>query len=147
MNSLLRNVATGRRVARERPRPPSRSPTAARRLGDTRNLGIRGSGTLLSVAVIACGASTAIALTASSAAVLSRQNLIHAADASALAAADSLNGFSNGAPCDDAARVAAAFGARVSVCQPCADAMCVKVSDVFLGIAFTARARATGAAA
>lgn len=146
MNSLANSTATRRRVIGGRPGTPSR-PGAARPVLGARDSGTRGSGTLLSIALIACGASTALALTASSAAALSRQNLLHAADASALAAADSRNGFSDGDPCETAALVAAAFGARVSACQPCADAMCVEVSGAFLGIAFTARARASGAVA
>ncbi|WP_077055231.1 hypothetical protein [Leifsonia sp. ALI-44-B] len=72
---------------------------------------------------------------------------MHAADGSALAAADSRNGFSDADPCEAAALVAAAYNARVSVCHPCDDAMCVEVSDAFLGISFTARARASGVVA
>ncbi|SKC61790.1 hypothetical protein SAMN06309945_2140 [Okibacterium fritillariae] len=106
-----------------------------------------GSGTLLSVALIACGAMTAIGLTASTAAALARQNLNHAADASALAASDTRNGFSDGEPCARAGSVAAAYDARVTQCRPCGDDMCVEVSDVFLGLAFSARARASGAIA
>lgn len=152
MSSLLRNVATRRCVTEGRLRPPSRSPAAGRRAVDLSGSGAcgscaRGSGTLLSVAVIACGASIAVALAASGGAVLARQNLVHAADGSALAAADARNGYSDADPCDVAAIVAAAFDTHVSVCQPCDDAMCVEVSDAFLGIPFTARARASGAAA
>jgi hypothetical protein len=152
MNSLFRNVATRRCVTDGRPRPPSRSPAAERRPVGLSGSGAcgsctRGSGTLLSVALIACGASIAVVLAASSGAALARQNLMHAADGSALAAADSRNGFADADPCKAAATVAAAFNARVSACQPCDDAMCVEVSDAFLGLPFTARARASGAVA
>jgi hypothetical protein len=106
-----------------------------------------GAGTLLSVALIACGALIGLGLTATSAAALARQNLVHAADASALAAADTRNGFVDGDPCARATTVATAFDARISQCRPCEDDMCVEVSATFLGIAFSARARASGAVA
>lgn len=107
----------------------------------------RGSGTMLAVAVIACGAVTALGLTTSSAALLSRQNLVHAADASAIAASDTRNGFTAGDPCRSARLVAAAFDAHVSLCRPCAEDMCIEVTSSFLGIAFSARSRARGAVA
>ena len=152
MNSLVRDAATRRCVMDEGLGPFSRSPAAVRPVIDLSGpcacgSCTRGSGTLLSVALIACGASIAVALAALSGAALARQNLMHAADGSALAAADSRNGFSDADPCDAAAIVAEAFDARVSVCQLCDDAMCVEVSDAFLGISFTARARASGAPA
>lgn len=152
MNALLCKVTTRRCVTEGRLHQPSRSPAAARQPADLSGCGacgscIRGSGTLLSVALIACGASITVALAASSGAALARQNLMHAADGSALAAADSRNGFSDADPCEAAALVAAAYNARVSVCHPCDDAMCVEVSDAFLGISFTARARASGVVA
>lgn len=103
-----------------------------------------GAGTLLSVALIACGAVIGVGLTATAAATLARQNLVHAADASALAAADTRNGFAAGDPCARATTVASAFDARISQCRPCEEDMCVEVSDTFLGIVFLERARATG---
>lgn len=107
----------------------------------------RGSGTMLSVGLIACGAALAVALAATSGASLARQNLTHAADAAALAAADTHSGFVDGAPCDRARSTASAFGASVSLCAPCGGDHCVEVTDTFLGIAMAVRSRAGAAAA
>ncbi len=53
-----------------------------------------------------------------------RQTLQHAADASALAAADTLMGVATGFPCERAAEVAATYGVELDECECTSETEC-----------------------
>jgi len=104
--------------------------------------GQRGAGSVLAVAVLAgIVLLTAIALPAVGMFRALRQ-VQAAADAAALAAADTLSGRVAGYPCDNASRLAALDGADVSSCRTDALIATVAVSARYLGVPLTASARA-----
>ena len=74
------------------------------------------AGALAAAAVVAGAVTLTGALAAVGAASVAGQRIAAAADAGALAAADSASGAVPGVPCDRAAEVAGAFGAAVDAC-------------------------------
>jgi secretion/DNA translocation related TadE-like protein len=100
------------------------------------------AGTILSVGVVACAATLAVTLTTAGAAAVFSQQLAGAADAAALAAADAASGAVGGAPCDRAAELAGAAGARVVSCDLDELVATVTVTAAFGRFAATASARA-----
>ncbi|MBP2437482.1 Rv3654c family TadE-like protein [Microbacterium amylolyticum] len=65
-----------------------------------------------------------------------------AADAAALAAADTLSGFAGGEPCDRAHRVASAASVGVTICELSGRDATIEVRGTFIGLPVIARARA-----
>ena len=104
--------------------------------------GERGAGSILAVAVIAavlCLTALVLPLQFS----FSRgQQLAGAADAAALAAADTLSGAVAGTPCDTAARVARANAAELEACVLDGLVATVRVGGSAAGIRLTATATA-----
>jgi secretion/DNA translocation related TadE-like protein len=76
-----------------------------------------GAGAVLAVGIVGAVVLVLIAELALGAAVVTRQRIIGAVDAAALAAADGASGAVAGAPCDLAARVATAGGATLTACS------------------------------
>lgn len=107
-----------------------------------RTRGERGSGTILMVGIIA----TVIALTALVIplywALSVRHALAAAADAAALAAADTASGLVAGYPCDNAERLAVANDADIKECTVDGRIVTVTASRRILGILVTASATA-----
>ncbi len=104
--------------------------------------GERGSGTVLAVGILALVVAVAVSGVGLGAGLAARQRVIGAADAAALAAADALSGAVPGVPCDMAARVAEANGARVDSCRLEGPDAIIRVSGSFGGVPLTAGARA-----
>lgn len=74
-------------------------------------------GAASAVGIVAGAAILAATLATLGAATVTGQRLAAAADAGALAAADAASGAVAGIPCDRAAEVVDAFGARVEACE------------------------------
>ena len=102
----------------------------------------QGSGTLLAVALIGCVASLALAALPLYMTVAASRSVEAAADAAALAAADTASGLVPGYPCERAAEIAAANGASLVACETDGLVATVAVSRTLLGIAVTAAATA-----
>jgi len=100
------------------------------------------AGTILSVGIVGCAATLAIAFTAVGAAAVSSQRLAGAADAAALAAADAASGVVEGAPCERAAEIAVAAGSELAACELDGVIATVTVTGTFGRFAATASARA-----
>ncbi|WP_167044614.1 Rv3654c family TadE-like protein [Salinibacterium sp. ZJ454] len=77
----------------------------------------RGAGTVLGLAVIAALIGLASLMLPVSVALVAKQRVTGAADATALAAADVATGLVAGYPCEVAASVAAANGTALAACQ------------------------------
>ena len=75
-------------------------------------------------------------------ALAAKQRAVGAADAAALAAADTVSGARSGVPCDAAATLAEANGARLGSCRIDAAVATVEVVTVLLGIEVRAVATA-----
>ena len=104
--------------------------------------GDRGAGSLLVVAILGavlCVVATVLPLQF---ALSQRHAMAGAADAAALAAADARSGAVAGVPCDLAAQVAHANGARLDACAVDGLVATVRVSTRVLGVAVTATASA-----
>ena len=93
-------------------------------------------GTITVVGMLAFGA------VAAGGAAVTAQRMSAAADAAALAGADTAAGFASGEPCDAAAHVAAAHGATVADCGVVGTTVSVRVYAVFAGFDVSAAARA-----
>jgi secretion/DNA translocation related TadE-like protein len=102
----------------------------------------RGSGSLLALAVVAMLAVLTLAAVGVGAALAARQRVIAAADAGALAAADTALGIHPGVPCAEAARVVAAHDATLATCEVEGVVVTVSVSARVAGVFVTAQARA-----
>ena len=102
----------------------------------------RGSGSVLALAVVAMLAVLALAAVGVGAALAQRQRVIAAADAGALAAADTALGIHPGIPCDEAARVVEAHGATLAACEVDGVVATVTASAPVVGVLVTAEARA-----
>lgn len=107
------------------------------RLGDE-----RGSGGVLALAVIVLLAAVALAAVGVGSALAARQRVTAAADAGALAAADTALGIHPGSPCAVAAEVVAAHAARLAACEVDGVIVTVAVTAEVAGVSLTARARA-----
>jgi secretion/DNA translocation related TadE-like protein len=102
----------------------------------------RGSGGVLALAVLAILAMLALAAVGVGAALAARQRVIAAADAGALAAADTALGIHPGIPCEVAAAVVAAHRATLVGCEVDGVVATVTASGSVAGFAVTAQARA-----
>jgi secretion/DNA translocation related TadE-like protein len=102
----------------------------------------RGSGGVLAHAVLAMLAVLPLAAVGVGAALAARQRVIAAADAGALAAADTAVGIHPGIPCEVAAEVVAAHGARLARCVVDGVVATVTVSATVAGVTVEASARA-----
>lgn len=104
--------------------------------------GERGSGGVLAVAVLAACVIVGSAALALAGGLAARQQVIAAADAAALAAADTALGVVPGDPCRSAARLAAEHGAGLAACRVEGLVVTVTTTRVVLGVAVSATARA-----
>ena len=104
--------------------------------------GERGSGGVLAIAVLAMLAVLTLAAVGVGAALAARQRVIAAADAGALAAADTALGIHPGFPCTVAAEVVAAHRASLAACDVEGVVVTVTASATIAGVLVTARARA-----
>lgn len=95
-----------------------------------------------SVGLIAVVATLATGLAAVSSASVFGQRLAGAADAAALAAADTASGVAIGVPCERAEEVAAASGASLAACEVDGLVATVTVTGRFGVLVCDARARA-----
>ncbi|MBN6192398.1 MULTISPECIES: Rv3654c family TadE-like protein [Microbacterium] len=102
------------------------------------------AGTVLAAGVLVVGATLSVGLAAVGGAAVTAQRAADAADAAALAAADARSGAIPTArtPCDLAAHVAQAGGARLIACSLAGDVATVTVSAAYAGLAAVSRARA-----
>jgi secretion/DNA translocation related TadE-like protein len=101
-----------------------------------------GSGSVLALAVVAMLAVLTLAAVGVGAALAQRQRVIAAADAAALAAADTALGIHPGVPCEVAAEVVAAHGATLDGCAVEGVVATVSASARVAGVLVTAQARA-----
>lgn len=101
-----------------------------------------GSGGVLAIAAVAMLAVLALAGVGVGSALAARQRVIAAADAGALAAADTALGIHPGVPCDEAARVVTAHDVALSACEIEGVVATVAVSATIAGVVVTARSRA-----
>ena len=102
----------------------------------------RGAGSVLIVSIVGVLVALTSIVIPSYMALATRQSLLAAADAAALAAADTASGTFAGDPCDRASSVALANGGRLDVCQVDGYVVTVLVSRAVLGIRTTASATA-----
>ena len=100
------------------------------------------AGTILSVGVVVCTATLAVALTTAGSAAAFSQRLAGISDAAALAAADAASGAILGEPCARAAEVASASGAGLGACNLDELVATVTVTGSFGRLAGSASARA-----
>jgi secretion/DNA translocation related TadE-like protein len=101
-----------------------------------------GSGGVLALAALAMLAVLAVAVTGVGAALAQRQRVIAAADAGALAAADTALGIHPGIPCEEAARVVEVHGVHLVACDVEGVVATITVSARVAGVLVTAEARA-----
>lgn len=104
--------------------------------------GESGSGSVLSVAIIAAVLCLTSLLLPLQFAFARKQQAAGAADAAALAAADARSGAVSGVPCVVAAQVAEANGARLDACELDGLVATVRVSTSILGFGVDASATA-----
>lgn len=104
--------------------------------------GDRGSGGVLALVVVLLVAALALAALAIASVLAARARVEAAADAGALAAADTLSGLLPGVPCDRAADAVAAHGAALADCRLDGLVADVVASDRVAGFAIVAAARA-----
>lgn len=102
----------------------------------------RGSGGVLALAALAMLAVLTLAAVGVGAALAARQRVIAAADAGALAAADTALGIHPGIPCEEAAAVVEAHGAALVACEVEGVVATIMVSARVAGVLVTAEARA-----
>lgn len=100
------------------------------------------AGSVLSVGVMLCLTSMAVAAAAVSGASVVSQRVSGAADAAALAAADAASGAVTGAPCVRAGEVAAALDVQVVACDVAGLVATVAVQSTYLALPARASARA-----
>lgn len=101
-----------------------------------------GSGGVLALAALALLAVFAVAMVGVGAALAHRQRVVAAADAGALAAADTALGIHPGVPCEVAARVVRAYDARLAACEVDGVVATVSASANVAGVLVTVQARA-----
>ncbi|GAB3601381.1 helicase [Microbacterium tumbae] len=102
------------------------------------------AGTSLACGVLAVAATLGLGLVAVGGAAVTAQRIAGAADAAALAAADAASGavVAPDGPCALAARVAAASGAELTLCEVIGVVATVEVQAKYAGLAAVSRARA-----
>lgn len=101
-----------------------------------------GAGGVLALAVVGATLACALAVLVLGSALTARQRLIAAADASALAAADTLLGVVSGEPCARAHAVAAAHHVALADCALAGAEAHVTVVATVLGVPISAQSRA-----
>lgn len=101
-----------------------------------------GAGGVLALAVVGVTVLCALAVIGMGGALATRQRVVAAADASALAAADVLLGAAPGEPCPAAAEVAAAHRVALSRCELAGAEARVAVGATVLGVPVTVESRA-----
>jgi secretion/DNA translocation related TadE-like protein len=101
-----------------------------------------GAGAVLALAIVCATIACALAALSFGSALAARQRLVAAADAGALAAADTLLGVVAGDPCARAAEVAAAHRVTLTVCDVDAVQTRVQVGASVLGVPISAESRA-----
>lgn len=101
-----------------------------------------GSGGVLALALIALLTVVTLAVVAVGSALAARQRVIAAADAGALAAADTALGIHPGLPCAVAEAVVAAHGVGLAACELEGVVATIEVRAVVLGMPVDARSRA-----
>ncbi|HEY0248386.1 MAG TPA: Rv3654c family TadE-like protein [Gryllotalpicola sp.] len=104
--------------------------------------GERGAGSVLAVGLLGAVVLAAAAALFALGALVAQQEVQNAADAAALAAADTLSGRSSGYPCDNAARAARLDGASVTRCSTDGPVAAVTAARSWAQLGLTARARA-----
>lgn len=102
----------------------------------------RGSGGVLALAALGMLAVLTLAAVGVGAALAARQRVVAAADAGALAAADTALGIHPGIPCAVAADVVAAHRATLVTCEVEGVVATVTASATVAGVRVTVRARA-----
>lgn len=102
----------------------------------------KGSAGVAALAMLAMLAALTLAVVGVGAALAARQRVIVAADAGALAAADTALGIHPGVPCEEAARVVEAHQASLAGCEVEGVVATVSASGSIAGVVVTARARA-----
>ncbi|MFT4123555.1 MAG: hypothetical protein QM635_06970 [Microbacteriaceae bacterium] len=101
-----------------------------------------GSGSVLAVAVLAASLGLVSAAVPLYSVLAERSRVVGAADAAALAAADTASGARPGVPCEAAALVAEANGTRLDACRADGLVVTVRVEASVLRLAVTAVATA-----
>ena len=104
--------------------------------------GERGSGGVLALALLALLTVLALAAVGMGAALAARQRVVAAADAGALAAADTALGIHPGIPCAVAAEVVAAHDATLVSCEVDGVTATVEARATIIGVGVSIRARA-----
>lgn len=102
----------------------------------------RGAGSVLAIGMVAAVTVVALAIVGLAVGLAARQRIIGAADAAALAAADTALGHVAGAPCEVAAATARANGGVLAACRLDGLVATVEVRGTFAGIPLGARSRA-----
>jgi secretion/DNA translocation related TadE-like protein len=102
----------------------------------------RGSGGMLALALLAVLAVLAVTAAGIGAVLAARQRVVAAADAGALAAADTALGFHPGVPCGVAEEVVAAHGATLASCEVDGVVATVSAAASVAGVVVTVFARA-----
>lgn len=102
----------------------------------------RGAASVLAIALVAATLIALGLLAPLCAAYAARQQAAGAADAAALAAADTASGLVSGVPCERASRAAELNGATLDACEVTGLIALVQVSTAVLGLPITASARA-----
>ena len=100
----------------------------------------RGAGAVLAIALVMAVVVIGLAGVTLAAALSARQRVVGAADLAALAAADAASGAIAGVPCEVAAGVVRAGGARLAGCQARGPVVTVTAVGSFAGIPIEARA-------
>ncbi len=101
-----------------------------------------GSGSILTVAIIGAVTALSLMLLPLYTGFAARQSVAGAADAAALAAADTVVGIVPGVPCAAASTVAAANGASILSCDVDGLIVTVTAARMLLGVSVTAAATA-----
>jgi secretion/DNA translocation related TadE-like protein len=101
-----------------------------------------GAGGVLALAIVAATLVCALAVAALGSALVVRQRLVAAADAAALAAADTLLGVVPGDPCTRARELAEAHRVGLEVCTVAGAEARITVGSSVLGLPVSAEARA-----
>ncbi|MDP9027719.1 MAG: helicase, partial [Actinomycetota bacterium] len=102
----------------------------------------RGAGAVLALAIVSAVVIVGLSGLGLATGLAARQRVIGASDLAALAGADAASGAVTGDPCEVAARVAVAGGARVANCRVDGLVVDVTVLGSFSGIPLTAHSRA-----
>ena len=107
-----------------------------------RSAGEAGSGSILTVAILGAVTALSMMLLPLYMGLSARHSVAGAADAAALAAADTAVGIVPGVPCEAARRVAVANGAQILSCDVDGLIVTVTAARIILGVSVTAAATA-----